>query len=249
MAISVVIAPRLNSPTIQQSFTNPMKKLLACSILLLSLISNQANAAFILVETGGTFRTDATNIAAASSNATAIGSDELDYGIHLISHINDGLYGNDNSWIGNSTISWVGVIFTSPSDVGSFAFGRDNTGQLTDRSTNDPYLIEYTSSLVTSSSAAGATWTQIGSLDYSMAPPDSPYLRHLYNLDTPLSGVTAFRIQTLGGMGSGNAIDELEVYSAPAIIPEPSTYALLALGLLSCAGLAAKNRYMRRLRS
>jgi len=222
-----------------------MKKLLSCSVLLLTLISNQANAAFNLVETGGTFRTDATNIAAASSNATAIGSDELGLGVHFISNINDGIYGNSSSWIGNSDPSWIGVIFESPSDVWSFAFGRDNTtGGLTDRFANAPYSFEYTDFQVTSSNATGATWTVIGPLEFV----SDGYLRHLYNLDTPLSGVTAFRIKTLGGLESGNAIDELEVYSTTAIIPEPSTYTLLALGLMFCAGLAAKNKHMRRLR-
>jgi hypothetical protein len=222
-----------------------MKKHLLPLLVVLFTTLATTRAQFTLAETGGTFRANATNIAAASNAGVAIGQDELDYGIHYIVNINDGIYGNSNSWIGYAdygSTSWVGVILASTSNIGSFAFGRDNTGTYTsDRIDWAPYTIQYTQSVVTDqASANAASWLSIGALDYAANQPPSYGLRHLYNLDTPLTGVTAFRIVTTGGISNGNAIDELELYSSAAAIPEPSTYALIfGAGVL---GLAAWRR-------
>src|SRR5690349_19044297 len=55
-----------------------------------------------LVEQGGTFAPD--NLAAASGGAIPLGSSSLGPQIgvpfHVIANVNDGLYGNGNSWIG-----------------------------------------------------------------------------------------------------------------------------------------------------
>lgn len=207
-----------------------------CSLILLFLCAVAAHAQFTLVETGGTFRGDATNLAAASNGATAIGLNELGLGTHFITNINDGTYGNSSSWIGavDSELSWVGVIFPAPTGIGSFAFGRDNTGLFDDRA-NDVFTLQYTTDSVTVGTAAGANWVTAVSLVYFNYPP-SPALRHLYNLNTSLTGVTAFRLVAFGGLVAGQAIDEIEVYSTSAI-PEPSTYAafagLAALGLVA----------------
>lgn len=207
-----------------------------CSLILLFLCAVAAHAQFTLVETGGTFRGDATNLAAASNGATAIGLNELDFGTHFIVNINNGTYGNSSSWIGAADLemSWVGVIFSAPTGLGSFAFGRDNTGVLTDRA-NDVFTVQYTTDSVTAGTAAAANWLTVASLDYFGAAPASPALRHLYNLNAPLTGVTAFRLVAFGGISAGQAIDEIEAYSTSAV-PEPSTYAafagLAALGLV-----------------
>ncbi|MCW5548131.1 MAG: PEP-CTERM sorting domain-containing protein [Opitutaceae bacterium] len=213
--------------------------------LLFCTLFATAHAQFVLVETGGTFRSDATNLAAASNGGIAIGQDELGYGIHFISTINDGVYGNDSSWIGlaDYTTSWVGVILPTPSTIASFAFGRDNTGVQITRAFGPawiPHVIQYTTDAVTDqASANSATWLTTGSMNYAVDPPPSPELRHLYNLTSPLTGVTAFRIVTSSGIDWGTAIDEIELYSTSAI-PEPSTYAVLAG--LAALGLAAWRR-------
>src|SRR6478736_458508 len=46
---------------------------------------------------------------------------------HQISHLNDGRYGNDYSWIGNSAPSWAVISFGSTArTIASFAIGRAN---------------------------------------------------------------------------------------------------------------------------
>lgn len=211
-----------------------------------------ASAQFTLVETGGTFRTDATNLAAAANGASAIGQDELGLGVHFIANINDGTYGNSSSWIGDDrweynpdtdqtviattpySYSSVGVSFSTPVTIGSIALGRDNLGGFTDR-VPASYLIE-----INRPSMGG--WSVLGSIDPSVSP--SPAVRNLYNLSTPVSDVTSLLITVRTGIEFGAAIDELEVYATAATaIPEPSTYAALAgLGAL---GLAAWRRRQR----
>lgn len=216
-----------------------MKSRFLC-LLLCAVVA--ASAQVTLVETGGTFRTDAANVAAASNGATAIGLDELGLSTHFISNINNGTYGNSSSWIGgfDGQLSWVGVIFAAPTDFGSFAFGRDNTGSFTDRA-DDVFNVQYTTDPINIGSAAFATWVTVSSLDYFSAAPTSPALRHLYNLDTPQTGVTALRIVAFGGISAGQAIDEIEVYATTAsVVPEPSTYA--ALAGLAALGLVAWRR-------
>lgn len=211
------------------------------SAFLFATLAAVAAAQFTIVETGNSFRGDATNLAAASNGGVAIGQDELDLGIHYITNVNNGTYGNGSSWIGQTSgPTWVGVIFSAPTAVRSFAFGRDNTGALVDRA-NGVFTIQYTTDSVTTGTAASATWLTIGNLDYGTTPPPSPSLRHLYDLNSPLTGVTAFRIQTTGSLATGQAVDELEVYATSAI-PEPSTYALIA-GVL---GLALVGWHRRR---
>jgi len=207
-----------------------------------------ARAQFTFVESGGTFRPDATNIAAASNGATAIGQDELGYDIHFIGNINDSTYGNASSWIGFpdfGATSWVGVIFSEASTVASFAFGRDNNGVELSRVDYAPYSIQYTTDVLTDqASADSATWTEIGTFNYSDIPAPVLGLRNLYNLDIELTDVTGFRIVTTGGISNGNAIDELEIYTTSAsAVPEPATFA--ALFGVCALGVAAIRRRRR----
>jgi eukaryotic-like serine/threonine-protein kinase len=74
------------------------------------------------------------NDALASKGALAIGSSELALkDLHYIRHINDGRYGNNNSWISASGLGsgpdiapWIGVVFPKPIAVRAIAWGRDN---------------------------------------------------------------------------------------------------------------------------
>lgn len=225
---------------------------LCCRLALCLLFASPAFAQFSLVETGGTFRTDATNLAAAAQGATAIGFDELGTpNNHYIANINDGLYGNYESWIGlndsiSSTASWVGVRFAAPVSIGAFAFGRDNLGAFTDRATVAPYRIEFTTDATVYTDPAAAVWTLVGVIDHAAAGTPQPHLRHLYNLSTaePLTNVLAFRLLTSSGMTYGNAIDELEVYGSATPIPEPAAVATL-LGLAALALGALRRRAWR----
>ncbi len=208
-------------------------KTVPLTALIVLALTTPAFAQLTLVETGGTFRTDATNLALA---ATA--KSEGDYGPpHVFGNINDGTYGNSSSWLGPGlyNFGFIGLGFSAPVTIGSLAFGRDNTGTYMDR-TFGTYEIEYSLNYVSGSGLLTGVWQPLQILDYAVSPPADPHLRHLYNLDTPLTGVTGIRITVPSFRHSESfesgyealAIDEIEVYATAASpIPEPSTYAAL----------------------
>jgi endoglucanase len=127
------------------------------------------------------------------------------FSAHSIIHLNDGIYGNGNSWIGNSTNSWAGLDLGFCTHLTAFAFGRDNTSSgLTDR-TLGSYKIQYTQS---SQVGSGSSWTDIGSITYSGSDL-SLSRRHQFILSQELDA-TGFRIIA----PSGACIDEIELYDA-----------------------------------
>ena len=97
------------------------------------------------------------NLALAVNGATAFtGSDlgpELGVAFHVAANLNDGFYGNANSWIGGTFEGqqFAGVALGRSIDVASVAFGRDNGndqtdacgGQCTDRSMG-LYTLQFT---------------------------------------------------------------------------------------------------------
>ncbi len=233
-------------------------------IAALALAPLSLNAALTLIESGGTFRSDATNLAPA---ATAIG--ESEYGNpHFISNINDSLYGNNESWLGavrefpgleSGNQTWVGVTFIEGTTIASFAFGRDNLGLLTDRASGS-YTFQITSNAAVYSTPGAEIWTTVATLDRTAAAILNPALRHLYNLETAATGVLGFRIvtqaETMGSIGffgpdeveifaptgDGQAIDELEIYSTAAV-PEPSTSLLIAAGMMAACAFTRKRMH------
>lgn len=179
----------------------------------------------VLAEQGGLF--DGGNLA---TSGTAFSSGDLgpEIGItfHVAANLNDAVYGNSNSWIGNATTpAYGGIGFNSEQSIASFAFGRSNVtsgdpcagGVCTDRSTGS-YTIEYTTSAAPALNHLTAIWTSLGTMNIANGAGISSWLRHRFNLTTPVNA-TGFRIITPGGA----AIDEIELYSTPgAIIPLPS---------------------------
>ncbi|HLP26170.1 MAG TPA: PEP-CTERM sorting domain-containing protein [Acidobacteriota bacterium] len=217
-----------------------MKTRSFCAALLLapSLVSAQMT----LVETGGTFRTDATNLALS---ATPKSDGDYGGGVHYAVNINDGNYGNASSWLGSAGMFYgsIALGFSTPVTLGSVAFGRDNTGGLADRATG-PYEIYYSTNYVSGANVYGYTnWHLLQILDYASSPPESPALRHLYNFATPLTNVTGFMISVPSFLNpdgyAAMAIDEIELYAttatAPSAVPEPSTYAALLAAAALCA--------------
>lgn len=138
--------------------------------------------------------------------------------IHSYLNLTDGLYGNSNSWIGNSgSPAFAGVRFGGLYSVSSFAFGRDNLGQFSDR-TLGLYTLQYTrvttpdvTTQVTSNADTG--WAIVGTLNYHSTGTGfftSPSLRHRYTF----SAVTATGLRLVvpnSGPSAGACIDELEV--------------------------------------
>lgn len=182
-----------------------------------------AAAPFTLEATGGAM--NAGNIALDSNGGVAFALDVLPgYAAHTIPHLNDGIFGNSNSWIGNSLDSFAGVRFASPQTIGRIAFGRDNTPFYADRAAGY-YLVQYTSVPGADETTPNASWTDVGPLYIDAADPNRA-LRHEYSF-APVAGATALRIITPGnGIADGSAIDELEVY----VVPEPGSASLLLLG-------------------
>ena len=183
----------------------------------------------------------------ATTIGTAFGSSEFGGGgAHLIANVNDGTYGNSNSWIANFSAGdpnpTIGIDLGTTVGITSFAFGRDNGngaiddsdagsdacgGQCDDRAFG-LYTIEITTD--------GNTWQPLGTIDYQFGVDDevgggfTEYLRHEFEISTASGDpVLASGLRILVP-NNGIAIDEIEIYA----IPEPSGVAMLLVG---CAAL------------
>ena len=75
------------------------------------------------------------NLALAASGAAASASSCLPgYAIHQIAHLNDGLYGNDHSWIAAGTgDEWAQIQLPQTAMVDRVVFSRDRQGRFRDR--------------------------------------------------------------------------------------------------------------------
>lgn len=162
----------------------------------------------VLVETGGTIT--ANNL---SIGKTSFAKDVVGVAPHAIAKVNDGLYGNLNSWIAGSANSFIGInLGSTPMTVSHVAFGRDNDGIQTSR-VDGTYTIQFTTVPNPSAATPDSSWTSFPSLLYPGSIP-SPARRHLYSF--PPVQATGFRLK-LSTTGIPIGIDELELYaSAPA---------------------------------
>jgi hypothetical protein len=191
-----------------------------------------AAAPLSLVTAGGSMNVS-TNLALTG---TAFAKDLLaggGFAAHSnVGNLNDGIYGNGDSWIGDSESSFAGLSFSAAATISSFAFGRDNTGTFGDRS-GGTYTLQYTTVAAPDALTPDSSWTTIGSIYYDHDGLDSAD-RHEYSF-APVTA-TGIRLFAAGnGIGTGRAIDELEVYA----IPEPGA-SLLMLG--AAAGLLRRRR-------
>jgi len=191
----------------------------------------------------GLFSTPATparapaNDASQSRGATAFGSSQLDFGVHFIPNVNDGLYGNTHSWIPDFSAHpdpapFIGIKFGKRILVRNIAWGRDNGdeagdccgGTLTDR-TLGVYVLQATTVAepgVSTPEACGPSfesgWVTIGTINYKAnhATLFNSYLRHRFEVaqgGSPISA-TAIRIKVPANTSD---IDEIEVNGNLAI--------------------------------
>ena len=104
------------------------------------------------------------NLALASAGAKATASSCLPgYAIHQVAHLNDGLYGNEHSWIAAGlTEEWAQIELPRKARVGRIVFSRDREGRYRDRV---PEAFEVQVSL------NGREWTTVARVG-PPAPPD-----------------------------------------------------------------------------
>jgi ligand-binding sensor domain-containing protein/signal transduction histidine kinase len=98
----------------------------------------------------------ARNVALASTGARATASGFLaGYEIHQVQWVNDGLYGNNHSWIGEGLSNvWVQIEFPVPMRINRVVWGRDREGYLVDRLATE-YRVEV--------STNGYEWSTVAS--------------------------------------------------------------------------------------
>ncbi|MCL5096638.1 MAG: hypothetical protein M1608_03720, partial [Candidatus Omnitrophica bacterium] len=172
------------------------------------------------------------NAALSSKGSVAIGSSQLDLGVHFIKNVNDGLYGNSQSWISgvDDPDPFIGVAFGKSLSITNLAWSRDNT-------TAPPYLDRWLGSYivqvttVTSPAAdtpetedPGTGWATVGTVQYinSIAGFFTGYNRHRFDVSKNGAPITAtgLRIKVPNGSGYGGTdLDELEVNTP---VPAPS---------------------------
>jgi hypothetical protein len=182
------------------------------------------------------------NVALASNGTVAFTSSdlgpELSIPFHVAANLNDGLYGNINSWIsGSAPDPYAALRFASSVNLSSIAWGRDNGlatgdscgGTCTDR-TLGTYTLQYTSVIAPDGATpdtgdAATGWATIGTVQYLPGVEDAnftSYLRHRFDVaegGNPIAA-TGLRVKvSIGGIGGGLDIDEIEVNPMPDPVP------------------------------
>lgn len=192
-----------------------------------------------LLETAGTM--GAGNLA-RRNGATAFAQDLIPgYAIHQVAHLNDGIYGNDNSWIGDSADTYAGIELKGSFLIDGLAFGSDNTGGYGDRWAGT-YTIQYTTSATPTALTPESAWITIGAASYTDFYAHQGPLRHRYGFEAVQA--TGVRVKMLGGHTGIIRIDELEVYGSPvdtSAVPEPSA-AMLFLPALAVVAFVRRSR-------
>ncbi len=146
----------------------------------------------VLAQQGGTI--DSSGLGDLALAGTPFALDEHAAAAHAIVHLNDGIFGNTNSWIGGGSVGTSGPfagisLGAATSTVQSIAFGRDGGGEettYTDRWGPGVYTLQYTQVANPGATTSDADWTTVGTLDYQSAGGpgfDQPWLRHRYNFD------------------------------------------------------------------
>ena len=170
------------------------------------------------------------NLALASNGSLPIAIDSGHTPIHAVPKLNDGLYGNANSWIGltarnidvgggttvNTTFAGIDFAGSSTYRIGSFAFGRSNKSEEFADRTQGEYFVQLTTTPDPDVDTPDGDWNTIGSINIPSNDFPNPS-RHEYTLNSP-QNATGIRIVT----PYGNAVDEIEVYGAAAPLVGPT---------------------------
>lgn len=130
------------------------------------------------------------------------------YVYHQAELVNDGRYGNTNSWIhGSTTVNgkqFIGLVFREPVAVASVAWGRDNLGSYDDR-WRGTYTVQVTAENDIDANTPDSAWTTVDTV--TGAGPR----RHEYSFNAAIES-TALRVVVNSEL-TAICIDELEVYA------------------------------------
>ena len=95
------------------------------------------------------------NVGLRSLGAVATSSGNLEHPLHKLEQVNDGQFGNPQSWIANMAVgSWVQIEFPETQKIDRIVWGRDHSGRYADRVATE-YQIE--------ASLDGTTWFAVAS--------------------------------------------------------------------------------------
>ena len=171
------------------------------------------------------------NFALASNGAMPFTSSDLgpELGIvyHVVDNVNDGFYGNSNSWIGGDNNPYApqvfaGVALAEPVSITRIAWGRDNGngawddsyagtdacgGQCDDRSLGT-YTLQFTRVVdpdadTADTGDADTGWQTIGTVGYTQSTNDGPggdftsFLRHQFEVSDSGAGILATGVRLL----------------------------------------------------
>ena len=135
------------------------------------------------------------NVALRSAGSVATSSGNLDHPLHKLEQVNDGQFGNPQSWIANKIAgSWVQIEFPIVQKIDRIVWGRDHTGRYSDRVATE-YQIE--------TSLNGKEWQTVASsadrLPFAKGKVENSYdFKGLPDEEANIAKVNLNRIQSLG---------------------------------------------------
>ncbi len=136
------------------------------------------------------------NVALSSNGAIATSSGNLEHPLHKLQQVNDGQFGNPQSWIANSIAgSWVQIELPQAQSIDRVVWSRDQSGRYADRVATE-YQIE--------SSLDGTSWSLLASsadrlpLVKGKSPVDSYDLKGLPEDEASAAKKSLTRLQVLG---------------------------------------------------
>ncbi len=136
------------------------------------------------------------NVALSSSGAIASSSGNLEHPLHRLVHLNDGQFGNPQSWIASTVAgSWAQIELPQPSKVDRIVWSRDQRGRYADRVATE-YKIELSSD--------GSHWNVVASSADRLPLVKGKALENPYDLsglledEMNLAKQSLKRIQSLG---------------------------------------------------
>jgi hypothetical protein len=214
------------------------------------------------------------NLALASNGATPISSSdlgpELGIAFHVAENLNDGFYGNSNSWISASAdpgpAAFAGVNLGGTFQIDRIAWGRDNGNGAVDDS--DPgtdacggqcddrwpglYTLQYTQiadpdAATADTGDASTGWATIGTVDFQsnedlvVGGSFTGFLRHEFGVSLNGDPLTASGVRlVVPAFGLSGGTAIDEIEVYQ--IPEPSSFALTAIAMLGMLGRRRRQR-------